>query len=70
MDVNNLYFIDSRGNHRLLAEGVVESDVSKLIKQFLDDHNFKSYYTRTWWVDEGKMYDVGSHTEFFLWGKL
>lgn len=64
----NLYFIDSRGKYRLLHENVREKEVSLLIQCFLDEHNFKSYYTRIWNTDEGTKYDVGSHTEFFLWG--
>ena len=66
--MKNLYLIDSHRNYRLLYENVVEKEVYLLIHLFLDEHNFKSYYTRTWKTDEGTMYDVGSHTEFFLWG--
>jgi len=33
----------------------------------LEEKGFQSYYVRTWDVREGTMYDVGSHTEFFLW---
>ena len=66
--MKNLYLIDSHRNYRLLYENVVEKEVYLLIHLFLDEHNFKSYYTRTWNTDEGTMYDVGNHTEFFLWG--
>lgn len=38
----------------------------KIMKKFMDDHNFTSYYTRTWFIDGYTWYDVGSHTEFFL----
>lgn len=68
MENRNLYFIDSRGKYRLLHENVKEKEVYLLIQLFLDEHNFKSYYTRSWNTNEGTMYDVGSHTEFFLWG--
>ena len=64
----NLYFINARGEYQLLYDDVKESEVFILIRDFLDKHNFKSYYTRTWDTDEGRKYDVGSHTEFFLWG--
>jgi hypothetical protein len=65
----NLYFIDSRGEYRLLKENVNNSEmVMHLINKFLKEHNYKSYYTRIWQTNEGLMYDVGSHTEFFLWG--
>jgi predicted hydrolase (HD superfamily) len=68
MSSSNLYFIDSRGQYRLLRENVEEKEIHILIQHFLNEHNFKSYYTRSWNTDEGTMYDVGSHTEFFLWG--
>lgn len=38
----------------------------KIMKKFMDDHNFTSYYTRIWFKDGYTWYDVGSHTEFFL----
>ena len=38
----------------------------KAINDFLDDHNYKSYYQRTWKKDDKTtVVDVGSHTEFF-----
>ena len=68
LETRNLYFKDSRGNYQLLHENVKETEVGTLIQCFLDEHNFKSYYTRSWETENGIMYDVGSHTEFFLWG--
>lgn len=68
LSIRNLYFIDSRGNYRLLTANVEELEAWLAIQEFLSEHNFKSYYTRSWDTDEGTMYDVGSHTEFFLWG--
>ena len=64
----NLYFIRSNGEYKLLAENVNNSQARMKINQFLDKHNFKSYYVRYWNTADGTMYDVGSHTEFFLWG--
>ena len=64
----NLYFIDSSGQYRLLVSDVDEREACKVRMAFLDEHNFKCYYTRAWNTDEGTKYDVGSHTEFFLWG--
>lgn len=68
LESRNLYFKDIRGRYRLLHENVKEKEVYLLIQLFLDEHNFKSYYTRQWNVDNGTVYDVGSHNEFFLWG--
>lgn len=67
-DVRNLYFINSSGDYELLYRHLREKDVFTVIQQFLCEHNFKSYYIRVWNVPEGTMYDVGSHSEFFLWG--
>lgn len=61
-----LYFKNSLGQRRIIAEPQTEQDAFKEIYKFLDDRNYKSYYTRTWTNDNGeKVYDVGSHTEFF-----
>lgn len=63
----NLYFRDSYGNKRLIASHLqFEKEVWRHIQKFLDDHNFKSYYTRVWYENGYTWYDVGSHTEFFL----
>ena len=62
----NLYFRDSHGKKRLIASDLqLKEEVWKHIQKFLDDHNFKSYYTRMWYTDGYTWYDVGSHTEFF-----
>lgn len=63
-------FENSRGEYREIANVQTKKEVNQSIFQFLQEHNFKSYYTRNW-VHETKdgvwhvMYDVGSHTEFF-----
>ena len=43
-----------------------KEEVHKEIKKFLDEYNFKSYYTRIWEENGRLKYDVGSHTEFFF----
>ena len=64
-----LYFKNSAGVRREIGRGAAEKDIFKIIHQFLEEHNFKSYYTRTW-INENdnkeKVYDVGSHSEFFI----
>lgn len=70
LDLRNLYFKNSWGDYRLIAENVDWETALKLKNEFLEAHNFKSYYMRTWEVSEGTMMDVGSHTEFFLWGAI
>ena len=64
-----LYFKNSAGVRREIGKGATEEDIFKIINQFLEDHSFTSYYTRTWISSSNpneKVYDVGSHTEFFI----
>ena len=60
-----LYFENSQGKERLIAECETVQEAHKEIDKFLDEHNFKSYYTRSWGNDDGVTIDVGSHSEFF-----
>ena len=60
-----LFFQNSQGNERLIAEPFNREEVVKEINKFLDDHNYKSYYTQVC-EDNGRlMIDVGSWSEFF-----
>lgn len=64
-----LYFKNSQGKRRKIGKPKTEKEAFKIIHQFLDDHNYKSYYTRTWLNPDNeleKIYDVGSHSEFFI----
>ena len=65
--LRNLYFECSNGDILQLADSIEEKDVSLVIRDFLKKHNYKSYYTRSWEKNGVKKYDVGSHTQFFLW---
>lgn len=61
-----LTFENSFGEEREIAVVSSEKEAFVKIQEFLDAHNFKSYYTRTTFFGTAKrMYDVGSHTEFF-----
>lgn len=61
-----LMFQDSYGKERIIGESDNKVVIQALIRQFLDDHNFKSYYTRVWAENDRLVLDVGSHTEFFI----
>lgn len=62
-----VYFENSEGQRRVIGENVsTMQEVMKIIQNFLNEHNYKSYYTRTWYEDGWTWFDVGSHTEFFL----
>ena len=61
-----LNFENSIGVERCIAEVSNIDEAHLQIRKFLDEHNFKSNYTRRWnpqpWHT---VFDVGSHTEFF-----
>ena len=62
-----LYFENSNGERRIIAEVSDGAEAMREINSFCDDRNFKIYYVRTWEDEDGyKVYDVGSWDEFFL----
>lgn len=61
-------FINNRRQAREIGQAETLDEVYEIIKKFLDDHNYVSYYTRRWVIDGVTWFDVGSHTEFFTWG--
>ena len=64
-----LYFENSLGQRREIGHGKSEQEIFQIINKFLEEHNFTSYYTRFWINSKNpleKIYDVGSHTEFFI----
>lgn len=65
-----LYFENSYGERRVIAEPKTEETAMEAIHTFCDERNFRIYYVRSWMTPDGlKVYDVGSHTEFFFLGK-
>ena len=66
----NLYFIRSNGEHRLIRENIDPDKACGYIEEYTHslNPNYKIYYYRSWYSEKhkGTMYDVGSHTEFFL----
>ena len=72
-----LYFENSYGEERVIADCNTPEEVSKAIDAFIltcnknkpKDKWFKIYYTRFWVENGSTHYDVGSHTEFFRWEK-
>ena len=64
----NFYFQASNKERRPLAQCDNLSDCICVMQQFMDNHNYNSYYTRTWVNSSIEMvFDVGSWTEFFIW---
>lgn len=62
-----LYFENSSGNRRVIAEPNTEKEAMNEIYEFCEERNFKVYYIRSWRAPDGlKVYDVGSWTEFFF----
>ena len=61
-----LYFENSNGVRRPIAAPRTEKEAYEIIHAFCEERNFKIYYVRIWKDEDGaKVYDVGSHTEFF-----
>ena len=61
-----LKFENSAGIERVIAEVTSDEEAFREIHKFLNEHKFKSYYTRVICASQHhKIYDVGSHTEFF-----
>ena len=59
-------FINSEGKSRQIGKVKTPIQAYCAINKFLEEHHFKSYYTRTWQTNEKTtVVDVGSHTEFF-----
>ena len=59
-------FRNSYGSERELGRVQTEQEVNKIINQFLEDHNYKSYYWQIHLTEDGvKVIDVGSWSEFF-----
>lgn len=62
-----LYFEDSFQQRRLIGEPETSKESWEIISKFCKDRNFKIHYVRKWTTPEGEnMYDVGSHSEFFV----
>lgn len=60
-----LIFQDSQKKERIIAEPTTKEEAINEINRFLDDHNFKSYYTRVYEENGRLKLDVGAHFEFF-----
>ena len=69
--MKNLYFLSSYGEKRLVRENINPETAMGYINEYIAtlNPNFKVYYVRTWESEDVTMYDVGSHTEFFLVGE-
>lgn len=70
----NFWFEDVWENERPLGYCANLNEVCAAIDTFIDEcnqkwhRNFKRYYTRAWPQADGRIrFDVGSHSEFFLW---
>ena len=71
--MNNLYFLASNGDKRLVKTNVEPKTAFKHIGEYVKklNPNYEIYYIRSWYSEDckGTIYDVGSHTEFFLLGE-
>lgn len=64
-----VYFLNSKGKEILIGEAEDNNEAYKIIKNFCRERSFKIPYMRCWKQpnsDNRTIYDVGSHTEFFI----
>ena len=61
-----LYCQRSNGEYKKLSDFATKENAEYMIRNFLMAYNYQSYYTRSWEDERGTIYDVGSHTEFFV----
>ena len=62
-----IIFENSKGKKKTIGKADNRDAAFKIIDDFLADHNYKSYYKRTWNIDDKTTYvDVGSWTEKFI----
>lgn len=66
-----LYFENCYGDMKLISAAASPETAGQLIHKCISaiNPNYKIYYTRYWNTDDNgkfhRIYDVGSHTEFF-----
>lgn len=67
----NVMFEISRKQKRIIGTADTQETAFKVIDDFLADHNYKSYYKRTWNIDDKTTcVDVGSWSERFIIQKI
>ena len=67
----NVLFENSKGQLRVIGTADTQETAFKVIDDFLSDHNYKSYYKRTWNIDDKTTcVDVGSWSERFIIQKI
>lgn len=59
-------FRNSKGQERTIGEAKDRQEANQIMKQFMDEHNFTSYYTREWKAEGRIWLDVGSWSEFMI----
>lgn len=61
-----LTFMNSQNVERELAIVPNIDEAERVIRKFLEDHNFKFYYFKVSLFPNKMVYDVGSWSEFFI----
>lgn len=64
----DVWFQNNINQERIIGTANNQNEINLIISKFLKEHNYKSYYIRTWYNPEENRtwYDVGSHSEFFF----
>lgn len=56
---------DNGYSEREIGRPWSEQEAFQIMKNFMNERNYKSYYVRSWTEKNIIIYDVGSHTQFF-----
>jgi hypothetical protein len=61
-----LCFENSKGVERVIGNPTTCNEADAIIKEFLVEHDYKSYCWNVNAQEDKTVVDVGSHTEFFI----
>lgn len=64
----DLYFIRA-GKYVLVKRNITEDEAWHTMIDHIKPYNLADGYIRLWPEDGGVMYDFGSWTDFYFWGK-
>ena len=65
-----LEFSNSQAQRRIIGNPATYEEAMGIIKNFLKNHRYKSYYTRLTFLDDEIEIDVGSWSEFFYLSEI
>lgn len=68
-DKRDVWFSPDEGLYYLISEERTKEEAWKDINTYLKNHKYKIPYVRIWEENKMQWYDIGSHSEFFVWAR-